>query len=140
MEQPEIVEKDTGSNIQKDKSDYIPGKPYSKIRRELSDEDLGNTAVQKLILSEIDRLEIEITKLEIYQDKFHEADKQSAILNEKLKSNNSHEILYSFCLAVGSAIMGLSTLFPIREEGWIFLVVGSLLLIGSILSKFVRWK
>jgi hypothetical protein len=140
MEQPDTVEKDTGSNIKGSKSDYVPGKPYSKIRRELSDDDLGNSAVQKLILSEIDRLEIEVIKLELYKDKFHESDKQGAILSEKLKYSNSHEILYSFCLAVGSAIMSLAALFPFNEKGWIFLVVGLLLLIGGVLSKFIKWK
>jgi len=140
MEQPNIVEKDTGSTVLESKSDYVPGKPYSKIRRELSDEDLGNSAVQKLILSEIDRLEKEVTKLEPYKDKFYESEKQGAVLTAKLKFSNAHEILYSFGLAVGSAIMSLGALFPINQKGWIFLVVGSLLILGSVLSKFIKWK
>lgn len=139
MNTPEI-DKDTGVKQEKTTSNYIPGKPYSKLRRELSDDDLTNPAVQKLLISEIDKLEMRISDLEIVEQNFHEVDKSKAVLEEKLKTHHSLEILYSFCLSIGSGVMGLSSLFKINEYGWIFLTVGGLLIIGGILSKFVKWN
>jgi hypothetical protein len=139
METPE-VDKDTGNNLENKAQSYIPGKPYSKLRRELSDDDLSNPAVQKLLISEIDKLEIQVSELEIIEKQFHEVDKSKAVLEEKIKSSNSLEILYSFCLSIGSAVLGLSSLFKINEYGWIFIVVGGILIIGGILSKYVKWN
>ena len=119
---------------------YIPGRPYSRLRRELSEEDLTNPAVQKLIISDIDKLEVRISDLEEFQVKFYETDKEKAVLEEKLKGHNSHEILYSFCLSAGSGLLGISSLFELGEKGWIFLVIGGILIIGGILSKFVKWN
>lgn len=135
MEQKE-VEKDIGKGTEDTISDYIPGKPYSKLRRELADEDLSNQAVQKLLLSEIDKLELRVSYLEDIEKQFHVVDKSKAVLEEKMKTESSHEILYSFCLAIGSGLLGLASLFENKE--WIFLVAGGILIVGGILSKLVK--
>ena len=57
----EEVEKDTGEDSKELEKNYIPGRPYSRLRRELSEEDLTNPAVQKLIISDIDKLEVRIS-------------------------------------------------------------------------------
>jgi len=137
MKEPEI-EKDTGKRSEEESSQYVPGKPYSKLRRELTDEDLSNPAVQKLLISEIDKLEVRVSELELVETEFHSADKEKAVLEEKLKTQNSMEILYSFCLAIGSGLIGLASLFEIEEKGWIFLVSGGILIVGGILSKLVK--
>ncbi|MEQ8811006.1 MAG: hypothetical protein RIE59_18180 [Imperialibacter sp.] len=134
------VEKDKGQHSKEIGEKYIPGNPYSHLRRELSEEDLTNPAVQKLIISDIDKLEAKILDLEEFQNRFHEEDKNKAILEEKLKKHNSHDILYSFCLSAGSGLLGISSLFEVKDEGWIFLVIGGLLIIGGILSKYVKWN
>ncbi|WKZ76120.1 MAG: hypothetical protein QY303_04325 [Vicingaceae bacterium] len=136
----EEVEKDKGEDSKEIDKNYIPGRPYSRLRRELSEDDLANPAVQKLIISDIDKLEARISDLEDFQEKFYATDKDKAVLEEKLKGHNSHEILYSFCLSAGSGLLGISSLFKIEEQGWIFLVIGGILIIGGILSKFVKWN
>lgn len=136
----EEVEKDTGKDSREIEKNYIPGRPYSRLRRELSEEDLTNPAVQKLIISDIDKLEARISDLEDFQVKFYETEKDKAVLQEKLKGHNSHEILYSFCLSAGSGLLGISSLFEMKEEGWIFLTIGGLLIVGGILSKYVKWN
>jgi hypothetical protein len=135
-----LVEKDEGNSEKVSNNNYVPGKPYSKLGRELTDEDLRNPAVQKLLLNEIDKLEIIQAKYEDLQNNFHIVDKEKSILEEKLKVNASNEIIYSFCLAAGSAILSLATLSQLQGLWWIFVVVGSILIIGGILSKFIRWK
>ncbi|SMD41942.1 hypothetical protein SAMN00777080_0478 [Aquiflexum balticum DSM 16537] len=137
MKEPEI-EKDTGKGTEEESSNYVPGKPYSKLRRELADEDLSNPAVQKLLISEIDKLEFRISELELIESNFHKTDKEKAVLEVKLKTHNSLEVLYSFCLAIGSGLIGLAPLFEIEKKGWIFLVAGGILIVGGILSKLVK--
>lgn len=140
VDKPEI-EKDTGTGSKEDTSNYVPGKPYSKLRRELSNEDLTNPAVQKLLISEIDKLEIRVSELITIEKNCHQIDKEKAILEEKLKSHTAIEVLYSFCLSIGSALLGLASLFEIEKHGWIFIVAGCVLIIGGILSKFIKgWK
>lgn len=137
MESPEI-EKDNGIRGEEIQSNYVPGKPYSKLRRELSEEDLSNGAVQKLLLNEIDKLEMRICELEIIEKKFYEVDKLKAVQDEKLITHNSIEILYSSCLAIGSAILGLSSM--LGEKAWVFLIVGGVLIIGGLVSKYKKWN
>jgi hypothetical protein len=138
MEKKLEIEKDTGKGAIEDATNYVPGKPYSKLRRELTDEDLSNPAVQKLLISEIDKLEIRVSDLGIIESKYYQSDKDKAVLEEKLKTINSLEVLYSFCLAIGSGLIGLASLFEIEKKGWIFLVSGGILIIGGILSKLVK--
>ncbi|WP_430405943.1 hypothetical protein [Fluviicola sp.] len=138
MEENSNIEKDTGNKQEEQKSSYIPGKPYSKLRRELSDEDLSNPAVQKLLLSEIDKLEVRVSELELIEGKFHQVDKEKAVLEEQIKAHNAMEVLYSFCLAIGSGLLGLASLFDVKVTGWIFLLSGGVLIIGGILSKLVK--
>ena len=132
------IEKDTGKGTKEDITNYVPGKPYSKLRRELADDDLSNPAVQKLLISEIDKLESRVCELELIETKYHETDKDKAVLEEKLRTYNSMEVLYSFCLAIGSGLLGFASMFEVEKKGWIFIVSGSILIIGGILSKLVK--
>lgn len=139
MDTPEI-DKDTNSSKEADKANYIPGKPYSKLRRELSEDDLSNPAVQKLLINEIDKLEIRVSDLELVEKKFYEADKSKAVLEEKIRTHNAMDVLYSFCLSIGSGLMGMASLYKINEYGWILLIAGLILIIGGIFSKRVKWN
>ena len=44
---------------------------------------MTNPAVHRLILNEIDRMEQETVELSGFQEKFHQADKDKAVLEEK---------------------------------------------------------
>lgn len=138
MEERPTIEKDTGTRQDEQMSSYIPGKPYSKLRRELSDEELTNPAVQKLLLSEIDKLEMRVSELELVERKFHQIDKEKSVLEERGKTLNAMEVLYSFCLAIGSGLLGLASSSKFEDNGWIFLVFGGVLIIGGILSKLAK--
>lgn len=116
----------------------IPKRPYSKLTRELSEEDLSNPPVQKFLLGEIDRLEERIQQLEDFEKQFHENDKERAVLEEKLKTSNAYEILYSFCLAFGSGLIGLTPTFEFADKGWILFVLGVILLFCGILTKYKK--
>ena len=113
-------------------------KAFSKLRRELSEEELNSPAVQKLLLDNLDQLENMNFELEIYEENFHIVDKEKAVLQEKLKSSQSSEILYTFTLTIGAAIIGLAPTFWATGYGVLVIIVGFLLVMGGIISKFLN--
>jgi len=115
-------------------------KSFSKIGIELSEDDLKNPGVQKLLLAEISNLEQEVFKLESFKDQFHEVDKSREVLKEKQKTFLFAEILYSVSLTVGSLLIGLTPSLKSADgsNSYITLGVGVALIIGAVLSKVVR--
>lgn len=147
----EEVQKDEGSSIPLRRDSSIPSSPYSNIKREITEEDLQSKAVQRILLGEVDKLENRCLLLENrvdeisatydeLQNKFHERDKEKAILDEKLKKSKSQEILYSFCLAAGSVVIGFAKAVWDKGLGEEFLTLGIFLIIGGIITKAVQWK
>jgi len=115
----------------------VPASPYSGIKRALTEDDLNNPAIKKLILSENDRLESRICKLEKIETNFHHIDKEKAVLEVKLLKNNSFEILYSSCLTIGSALAGISGIFW-EKKGFILMIIGIVLIAGGIFAKIFK--
>lgn len=136
----EIPEKADKDAIELNASQVVPSNPYSNIRREITEEDLESPAVQRILLSEVDKLQSQVADLEVVQGKFHVSDKKSAILEEKLQSSNSHEILYSVTITIGSVIIGLSPTIWDKQYGWIAIAIGSFLIIGGVISKAIKWR
>lgn len=133
----QFVSKDVGSEKQTEIIKAIPTNPYTNIKRELSEEELKSPAVQKLLLNEHDKLEQRIAEIEGYIERFHTSDKLRAILEEKLKTSNAYEILYSFCLTAGSALAGISGIFW-DKNGYLLLIIGFIFILGGIISKIVK--
>lgn len=147
----EEVEKDEGAKEVVSTFNAIPVSPYSNIKREITEEDLKSPAVQRILLSEVDKLENRTLDLEdilknntedfnSLKDNYHSADKKNGILEEKFKTSKSQEILYSFCLTSGSIIIGLSKTVWDQGLGGIFLGIGFFLIIGGLISKAVKWR
>lgn len=59
----------------------------SNVRRELSEEELSSPAVQRMLLDELDRLETEAGELKEFKDRFYSADKDAAVLGERLRAS-----------------------------------------------------
>jgi hypothetical protein len=125
------VPDEPGNNVvESSPSTIVPSSPYSRIRREITDEDLASPAVQRILLGEVDKLQYQVLQLEMIESQFYLIDKRSAVLEEKLKSVNSHEVLYSLCLTIGSIVIGLSSMIWENGYGWLAIAMGSLLVIG----------
>ena len=111
---------------------------FRNISRELTEEDLSNVAVQKLLLSEIDRLGIENEEYRLYMEHFHEANRKVAVLEEKGKTKLAFEILSGTCLTFGGLAIGqINALWP-SPLTWIVGVLGIGLLGGGIYAKKVK--
>ncbi len=112
---------------------------FSKLRRELDEEELNTTAVQKLLIDEIERLERENVDLLDYRDKFYQSDKSKAVLEQKLKINISQEIIAGGCMTVGAASLGYApALWASQPAGWIAIAFGGVLILGGIAAKAVK--
>lgn len=118
------------------------GGAFSKLNRELQDEDLNNRGTQRLILNELDKYEVCKMQLEKYQERFHTADKENAVLKSQLNSSTAFEITNSFMLTIGSILIGLTP--SINKDGetyyltWIILGIGIVTLVGGIIAKFIN--
>ena len=109
---------------------------FRKITRELSDDDLSNSAVQRLLLDELERLETENKENQRFREKFSDADKAVAILQEKAKGLLAIEIIYGVCLTVGAMAVSYSQLlWGDSLHGPVVLAFGVILIVGGILAK-----
>lgn len=120
------------------------GGAFSKLKRELQEEDLSNRGTQILILNELDKYEACKKQLEQYRDKFHAADKENAVLSTRISSSTFFEITNSALLTIGSILVGLTP--SVLKEGkpyyltWVILSMGIVALVGSIATKFLNKK
>ena len=112
---------------------------FRKIPRELTEEDLASTAVQKLLVGTLDRLEKEKKEYKSYVERFHKADKKVAVLEEKGKTKLALEILSGTCLTFGGLAIGqINPLWQDQPSGWIVGVLGLGFLVGGIYAKKVK--
>ena len=112
---------------------------FRKISRELTEQDLANAAVQKLLLNEIDRLEKEKEEYKHYMELFHEANRKVAVLEQQSRTALALDtIAFGGCLTVGGSVIGLSHgLWSHQPFGWIVLVAGVVMLLLGIAAKVV---
>ena len=145
------IQKEDGAKEVENTSNTIPSSPYSNLQRGISEEDLKTPAIQRILLSEVDKLENRCLELESMlrdkisdygdlKEKFHTKDKEKSIVDEKFKISVSQEILYTFCLTSGSAILGFSKIVWNDGYGGLFVSVGLVLILGGIISKAFKWK
>ena len=112
---------------------------FAKMRRELSEDEFSSPAVGKLLIDEIERLETDNSSLSDYRDRYYRADKAVGVLQEKQKVQVSGEIIFSVCLTIGAALIGLSASeWSSQPTGWIMVSSGVVLFICGIASKFVK--
>jgi hypothetical protein len=140
MDDTNTIEVSKDSGIGKEQvtvSTSIPYDPYARVQRLLSEEDMSSPAVQKLLLNENDRMNKEIEKLHLVEEKYHIRDKEAAILEEKLKKSTGAEILYTICTGGGSALVGFSKAFW-DNNGWVLFVMGFMFVICGLVFKFVK--
>lgn len=111
----------------------------SRLKRELTDEELNSSGVPKLLLDSLERAEEENAELKSFRDKYYESDKQKAILGEKLKTRVALEIVSTGCVAVGAAAIVYAPVgWEHQPNGEIALGFGIVMTIVGIVAKVVR--
>lgn len=112
---------------------------FSKVRRELTEEELSSPVAQRILLDELDRLDNEAMELRSFQERFHAADKRAGILDEKLKRHTALEIISSGALVAGALALGYAPkVWDTGPTGPILIVIGVVLIASGIWAKAVR--
>jgi hypothetical protein len=70
-----------------------PRSALSRVMRQVSDEELSSPGARKLVIDKLDNLELQVAELTPYRERFHEADKQVAILQTRLEKSTAAEML-----------------------------------------------
>ncbi|WP_034159574.1 hypothetical protein [Sphingomonas sp. ERG5] len=110
----------------------------SRMRREMTDEELSNSGVQKIMMDDVDRLEGEKAHLETFVERFHKADKENAVLKEKAKVRIASDISFGTFLTIGAAAVGYSPVVEkVPNASSILVAIGIFLMAGGLASKVV---
>jgi hypothetical protein len=111
---------------------------WSGARRDLTEDELTSPAAVKLLLDEVDRLDLENGELVVYRDRFHESDKACAVLREQQKRDLATDIVFTAAISLGGVLLGLLPSIQNRAAFWGLLCIGILMAITGIAAKFVR--
>jgi hypothetical protein len=121
-------------------------KALSQARRVLTEEELSTPGAQKMLLDELDRLEEENGQLILIRDRFHDTDKNCAVLEQKLKQGQkdalSTDIIFTGSMTVGALVLGfLPSLFPLGAAYFVTAaVIGVVLMVIRIAAKIVKYQ
>jgi len=112
---------------------------FRDLRRQLSDADLTSPGVQKLLLDDLEQAEAQCEIYSGYIERFHEADKRAAILEERVRTQTALEVAFGVGVGLGCAILGLAPLFwTDQPKGWLAIGIGLLLTIGASIARVVK--
>jgi hypothetical protein len=113
---------------------------FRDIRRELAEADLANPGVQRLILNELDTALARIEVLTGFESRYHDRDKQAAVLEEKLKRRLAVDIAWTAGISLGVAFVTLAPVVWETPPTWVhtvFLAFGAILIVGGIAVRVV---
>jgi hypothetical protein len=119
-----------------------PGQIFKNITHALTDDDLKNPAVVRLILDRMYTSETQRDEFKQYVGLYHASDKSAGILAEKLKTSVTNEILFGLCLTLGGAAFGLAQYFWAKADGKsagdICVAVAVILIVGGIFARAIH--
>lgn len=111
-----------------------------ELRRELTEEDIKSSGAQKLLLDMLREADDELEELRPYVNRFHDADKNVAVLREKIKTHTAIEIFFGVGVGLGGTIIGLAPFLGSTNPTYrtIAVIVGFVLMIGAIIGRAVK--
>jgi hypothetical protein len=118
----------------------LPKSPraLSRLKRELSDEELGSPGAQKMLLELLARAEADVVDLKPFREKYYQADKQNGVLQEKLRFRTASDIVSMGSLALGGVALGYAPSVWSQPIGGIALAFGIVLMLVGIAARVVR--
>jgi len=112
---------------------------FSRLKRELSDEELNSSGVQKLLLDILAQTEDEVATLKSFRDKFYEADKRNGVLEEKWKVHIRAEVISTGTVAAGAAaLVYAASVWSMQPTAGIALAAGIVLTLTGIGAKVIQ--
>ncbi|HHW9298813.1 TPA: hypothetical protein ACU3BK_000742 [Salmonella enterica] len=112
---------------------------YMPLKRILSEKELLSIGSVRFMIENIEKLEGEISSLKSFRERFHEKDKNEAILNEKLSAYKFNEIAYNLSISIGALLVGIAIkLWDQEFYGVLALGCGVALWVSGSIMKFGR--
>ncbi|MFC0199061.1 hypothetical protein [Paracoccus rhizosphaerae] len=132
---------DDAAEAESDPSSQPKGRrrSFGKVRRELTEDELGSPGVQKLLLDELDRADGAEGELRAITEKFYDTYTKLAVANEKLKTHNAFDVISTGTAAAGSLLFGAA--FSIKDNDaifWLMLIFGGALVAVGVAAKVMR--
>jgi hypothetical protein len=87
-----------------------------------------------MLLDEVERLDAEVMRLESFEERYHEADKQVGVLQEKRRRDIAIDVVYAICVGLGTGFVMLSPTLPAAQV-WPAVGLGGILIISGIAVK-----
>jgi hypothetical protein len=92
-----------------------------------------------MLLDELERADADCERLGSYVERFHDADKRAAILEERERTQTAIEVLFGVGVGLGGGIMGVAPAFWSNQPaGWLALVLGFLLVVGASVARIIK--
>lgn len=114
---------------------------FSRLSRELSEEDLNASGTRKMILNLVDTLNAENGTLRVIQSKYYEIDKQLAVLKEKHENLNVNINIKNIVSIVGSMLFGfLPSLYERKWNLSLLIVIGVMSIIMALMPYIIMMK
>src|SRR4051794_19232322 len=86
----------------------LPRDAFAKVRGELTEEEFASPAVSRMLLDRISDLRLQLQEEKPFRTRFHTADKEKAVLEEKFKVRISSEVIFGVCLTAGSVLISIA--------------------------------
>ena len=114
-------------------------KALSRISRTLTDVEICQSGVQKMIVQDLERIEEENKELRGFRDKYYESARTVAVFEAERKRTIAWEVLSSGCLALGSVAVGFTpSMWSSQPAGWEVLTFGAILILVGIAARCFR--
>jgi hypothetical protein len=120
------------------KMEFIPS-----VASTLTEDDIKSPAFFKMLLSENEKNEKELSSLNNIKDKYYDCKMNLAVAEEKIKIKTSVEILSDVIYSIGGvllAVSGFDLTKNFQINNGIFIFLGLSLIIGTAVSKWWRNK
>lgn len=113
-------------------------KTLSRVKLELSDDELSSPGVSKMLVGEIERLGEECEALVVFRDRYYVTDRKLAVVSEQLNKSHAGEIVLTGCFTLGGAALGyVPAIWSTQPVGAIVLIFGVVLMVVGVAARHI---
>lgn len=109
--------------------------------RTMSDAELTAPGTVKLLIDDLEQAEAEREYFKAFVERYHAADKDAAVLTERLKPAKALDVMFGVGVGLGGAILGLAPFFWERgkdHQAVVACLLGVALIIGATIGRMVQ--
>jgi hypothetical protein len=113
---------------------------FRDVRRQLTDTELTQPGVTKLLIAMLEEADSDRADLEPYVKLYYDAAIRVATLTEQAKTQKAIEVFFGVGVGLGGTIIGVAPFLGQTnyEYGVVALMIGFALIIGAIVGRIVK--